>query len=212
MAHGMILGMTESGKTTLGKWMATRYKEQGRKILVLDPLLDSGWPADFITNDQAEFLRVLFSPETRGCCAFMDEGGLTVGRYNQAMQVTATMGRHWGHSCHYLAQEATQLAPIIRAQSSFVYAFCMATRHGKLLAEEFNAPPLERCSELRRFQYIHASRFGDVFTNRKEWKNGQIFDDRGRWLGRSGGSAVVQAEGSEAGGSCTGNGNGPGGW
>lgn len=204
MAHGLILGMTESGKTTLGKWLAAKYKAMGRRILVLDPLLDSGWHADYITSNQEEFLQVLFNPQTLGCCAFIDEGGLTVGRYNTAMQVTATLSRHWGHSCTYLAQEATQLAPIIRAQSSFVYAFCMAKRHGKLLAEEFNAPALERCSELKRFRYISASRFGQVFTNNEEWKNGQNFDAGGRWIG--GNRRVSESRGSqESGGSDGGN-------
>jgi len=42
--------MTESGKTTLAKKMIPLYQSKNIEILVLDPLGDRNWQADFITD------------------------------------------------------------------------------------------------------------------------------------------------------------------
>jgi DNA helicase HerA-like ATPase len=62
MAHSLILGMTESGKTTLAKRLAQHYKSRGIGVIVLDPLNDD-WPCDFKTADPDEFLRVYWIPD-----------------------------------------------------------------------------------------------------------------------------------------------------
>lgn len=153
--------MSESGKSTLAKrTLAPAYKRNGFGILVLDPLLSSDWQADFITADGAEFLRVFWG--SRNCMAFIDEGGEAVGRYNEEMQKTATRGRHHGHCCHYIAQGATQLAPVVRDQCRHLFLFCASERNGKLLAEEWGKPELVNCAQLKQFQYIHAVKFGDT--------------------------------------------------
>jgi len=158
MAHVLILGMTESGKTTLARKLSYQYKRAGVGVLVLDILMDPRWHCDFITADQEEFLDVFW--RSRRCVAFIDEGGESVGRYNVAMSKTATRGRHWGHSVHYVAQRATQLAPLVRDQCAHVFLFCSSWRDGKILAEEFNKPELETCSQLTQGEYIHAVKFG----------------------------------------------------
>lgn len=160
MAHVLILGMTESGKTTLARNLAAYYKYQQWGVLVLDPLKDPRWSCDFITDDQEEFLDVFW--RSRRCIAFLDEGGESVGRYDTAMQQTATRGRHWGHSCHFIAQRATQLAPIVRDQCSRLYLFCSSVKDGRLMSEEFNKPELETCSELLQGEHIEAIKFGKV--------------------------------------------------
>lgn len=158
MAHVLILGMTESGKTTLARNLSAYYKHQNYGVLVLDPLCDPRWTCDFITDDQEEFLDVFW--RSRRCIAFLDEGGESVGRYDTAMQQTATRGRHWGHSCHFIAQRATQLAPLVRDQCSRLFLFCSSIKDGKLLSEEFNKPELETCSQLLQGEHIHAVKFG----------------------------------------------------
>lgn len=170
MAHVLIVGTTESGKTTLARNLAAHYKHSGYGVLVLDPLTDPRWPCDFITADAEEFLDIFW--RSRRCIAFMDEGGESVGRYDLAMQKTATRGRHWGHSCHYIAQDPTQLAPIVRAQCSHLFAFALSLRQSKVLAEEFNEPLLETCTKLRQGEYIHAQRFGKTVKHSQGDSNG----------------------------------------
>lgn len=150
--------MTESGKTTKARRLAANYKRQGIGVIVLDPLRDPGWNADFITDDQEEFLDVFW--RSRSCAAFLDEGGESVGRYDLAMQKTATRGRHCGHSCHYVAQKATQLAPIVRDQCSHLFLFTSGLASAKMLAEEFNKPDLLQATQLQMYSYFHATRFG----------------------------------------------------
>lgn len=152
--------MTESGKTTKARRLAASYKKQGIGVIVLDPLRDPGWNADFITDDQEEFLDVFW--RSRSCAAFLDEGGESVGRYDLAMQKTATRGRHCGHSCHYVAQKATQLAPIVRDQCSHLFLFTSGLASAKMLAEEFNKPDLLQATQLQMYSYFHATRFGQI--------------------------------------------------
>lgn len=150
--------MTESGKTTKARQLAANYRRQGIGVIVLDPLRDPAWQADFITDDQEEFLDVFW--RSRSCAAFLDEGGESVGRYDLAMQKTATRGRHCGHSCHYIAQKATQLAPIVRDQCSYLYLYTSGLTSCKMLAEEFNKPEILNGTQLQRFSYFFVSRFG----------------------------------------------------
>lgn len=184
MAHVLINGMTESGKTTLARNLAGYYMHQQYGVLVLDPLMDPRWPCSFITDDQEEFLDVFW--RSRRCIAFLDEGGESVGRYATAMQQTATRGRHWGHSCHYICQRAVQLAPIVRDQCSHLFLFCSSARDGKILAEEFNKPELETCSTLTQGEYIHAVKFGQTTRHSAGVNHGSNIRSSGNRTGDSG--------------------------
>jgi hypothetical protein len=200
VAHVLIVGTTECGKTTLARQLSAYYKRNGFGVLVLDPLNDPRWSYDFITDDSAEFLDVYW--RSRRCIAFMDEGGESVGRYDTAMQQTATRGRHWGHSNHFIAQDPTQLAPVVRSQCSHVFAFALSVRQSKILAEEFNEPLLEGCPRLMQGEYIHAQRFGQAVTNKGAKINAPAIsrDDDSRRLGNDrGGTGTGEEEASGTG-------------
>lgn len=182
MAHVLLLGMTLSGKTYKAKALARDYKRNGIGVLVLDPLQDPEWQADYITDDPAKFLDVFW--QSRSCMAFMDEGGESVGRYDTTMQKTATRGRHWGHVCHYVAQKATQLAPVVRDQCTRLFAFCQSYKDGRVLADEWNRPELETVHTLKQGEYIYAVKMGDISTNRRD-ANADI-SNRGRAAADSG--------------------------
>lgn len=154
------MGMTESGKTTFAKRLCPRYREHGIRVIVLDPLCDPGWMCDYQTTDPEEFLRVFWS--SRRCVAIIDEAGDTVGRYDDVMQRTATRGRHWGHSCHYITQRGVQIASTVRHQCSRLYLFTSARSDGKIHADEWNAPVLANCHTLKQGEYYACTRFGEV--------------------------------------------------
>lgn len=163
-AHILIVGRTLSGKSTLAKGLARGYKDAGRGVIVLDILKDPEWSADFITDDPDEFLKVLW--DSRECMCFIDEAGESVGRYNEAMAKTATRGRHWGHVMHYITQYATQLSPIIRTQCTRVYLFCSSIREGQRLSEDFGAPELEQCTELKQGEFFQAAHYTEPRVTR----------------------------------------------
>ena len=123
MPHSLIVGMSESGKTTLAKRMCQRTKASGRGTGVLDPLHDN-WDADFQTDDPELFLQTFW--QSRSCDFFIDEAGDSVGHYDKPMIQTATRGRHWGHNCYYITQRSQSLSPTVRAQCRYIFLFAMA--------------------------------------------------------------------------------------
>lgn len=157
MAHVLILGMTLSGKTSVAKQLAQVYRAQGVKVGVLDPLGDPSWQADYQTSDPDAFLRAFW--DSRGCAWFIDESGDAVGKYDEAMQRTATRGRHWGHRVHYLTQRGAQLSRTVRDQCSTLFLFCTSLKDAKLHAEEWNKEELATAHTLQQGEYFTTGRF-----------------------------------------------------
>ena len=93
---------------------------------------------------------------------FVDESGDAIGHYNPTMQRLATKGRHWGHSCFFITQKATQIPPIIRDQCGQVFLFGSGSQSAKAIAEEFNSKEFLKATELKQGEYIHKTRFGAV--------------------------------------------------
>jgi hypothetical protein len=152
--------MTESGKTTLAKRLARQYKQADVHVIVLDSLNDPEWDCDFQTTDPDEFLRVFWA--SRRCAVFIDEAGDAVGRYNTVMQRTATRGRHWGHAVHFISQRGVQIAPTVRDQCGHLFLLTSSIADGKVHANEWNRPELMRCNQLKKGNYFHCTRFGEL--------------------------------------------------
>lgn len=161
MSHSLILGMTESGKTTLAKILARNAKLRGRKVIVLDPTHET-WEADFQTADNDDFLQIFWSPEWLSCDAFIDESGDAIGQYDKIMFRTATVGRKQGHNCYYISQRGAQLSPTVRGQCSNLFLFAMAAEDCKVLANNWNRPELANAWELPQGSCYFAPRFGDL--------------------------------------------------
>lgn len=164
MPHSLILGMTESGKTTLAKKLAAKYKAAGIGVLVLDPICDPEWCADFQTADPDYFLETFWN--SKNCAAFIDEAGESAGQYDKAMIKTATKGRHWGHNCHYLSQRGTMINTTIRGQCSQLFLFLSGKNDGKVHSEEWANDELKNCINLKRGEFFHISRGGKLTINR----------------------------------------------
>ena len=150
--------MTESGKTTLAKHLAQRYKSNEVPVIVLDSLNDPEWVCDYQTTDPDEFLRVFWA--SKRCACFIDEAGDAVGRFNTVMQKTATRGRQWGHSVHYISQRGVQIAPTVRDQCGHLFLLTSSLADSKVHANEWNQPELLKANQLRKGNYFHCTRFG----------------------------------------------------
>lgn len=214
MAHVLILGTTESGKTTCGKRLAHKWVESGVNVLVLDPLNDPGWQIHltepegeeariFQTSDPEEFLSVFW--ESRRCAVFIDEAGDAVGKYDTVMQKTATRGRHWGHSVHFLTQRGTQIAVTVRDQCTRMFLFRTGPRDAKTHAEEWAQPELLNATHLPKGCYYYVTRFGEL-------KRGSLFGEAHRGTdtnSRDGKRGIRQTEAQPA-PQDSGGGGGPG--
>lgn len=160
MPHVLIVGITESGKTTLAKRLCAKYKARGVKTIVLDPLGDPGWHADLQTPSPEDFLSVVKA--SRSCAVFVDESGEMIGRYNDEMFWLATRGRHYGHNCHFITQRAAQLNPTVRNQCTQAFIFCVSLSDAKTLADEYNKQEIRQANTLAQFECFHVTRFSPV--------------------------------------------------
>ncbi|OEU74974.1 MAG: hypothetical protein BA864_13875 [Desulfuromonadales bacterium C00003093] len=154
--HSSILGMTESGKTSLAKQMITALKSRNIKTIVLDPICDPAFCADFQTADPVEFERIWKS--SRGCWCFIDESG-TVGKFSDTIREAATKGRHWGHSFFFLAQKATQVEPLVRDQCSGLFLFRSGLQSRKILAEEFDCADILEPVEMLEYHHVTRNKY-----------------------------------------------------
>lgn len=160
MPHVAIYGQTESGKSTLAKALAAHYKSRNVGVIVLDPLGDPAWNADFQTDNPEEFLDVVW--RSKRCAIFIDEAGENVGRYDLAMVKTATRGRHWGHNCHYITQRGAMLSQTVRDQCSELFLFTTSVADNKIHANEWNKEELRTANALPQGHYFHCTRFGPI--------------------------------------------------
>ncbi len=165
--HVLILGITETGKTTLAFKIAAMQKQKGRPILVLDPDKRREWNADFITADPEEFLEVC--KVNQSCALFIDESGQTIGRYAGSMQWVATNSRKWGHKAHFISQRATQIDVLMRTQCSNLFLFKQSVNDSKILAQEFVCPQLMEACNLKKGEYLAKVGVDGVVTKSRAW-------------------------------------------
>lgn len=157
----MILGQTLSGKSTLAKKLAREYKANGIGVIVLDPVGDPEWQADYSTPDPETFFDVY--NKSRSCMAFIDESGDICKDYPALITRTATRGRHRGHRNHYIAQRATLINPTIRDQCSELFLFNSGLEDCKVHAAEWNAPDLRTHGPfLKTGEFFHKKRMGEL--------------------------------------------------
>lgn len=159
MSHTLIVGMSQSGKTTLAKHLCASLRNRGIKTIVLDPLSDPEWRADFVTASNDEFLSV--AKRSKSCALFIEEAGQTVGRYAREMEWATTQARHWGHISFVSSQRAVQISQTVRDQCTTLYCFKVSLRDSKTLTEDW----LGRCSDelcrIPQYHFYRIRRFGE---------------------------------------------------
>lgn len=158
--HCLILGMTESGKTARAKQLIRQYQRLGIKCIVLDPLQDPSFGADFQTADPVAFEQMWKT--SRSCACFIDETG-AVGKFNESIRTAATRGRHWGHSFHFLAQKAVQIEPLVRDQCGALFLFRSGLQSRRTLAEEFDQPELLQPVDMLEYHYATRGQYRGRF-------------------------------------------------
>lgn len=167
MAHTLIIGMTQSGKTSLARKLVQKHRKKGRLILVLDPLLDPAWKtagATWVTDDKEKFLDVVF--RSTECVIVIDEAGEMIGRYAGEMKKLATKSRHYGHDAIFITQRAVDVDKSLRDQCAEVYAFLVSRRDSEVLAEEFVNDDCFQASEVKQGEFIKCSRFKPVIRSK----------------------------------------------
>lgn len=162
MSHGLILGMTESGKTTLAKYLASKLKKAGKKIIVFDSMNNPGWDCDYKAESIYALLWILKEKKWRQSYVFIDEASNHCGHHDKHAIWLATQSRHWGHSCFFITQRGSLLSKTIREQCSFLYLFSCSKSDAQILANEWNKEKLLESNTLKPGEFFYAPRFKEV--------------------------------------------------
>jgi len=170
MAHGLILGITESGKTTLARQMVSEMlKRHGRKSLIFDPFEDPDWKragAWHVTKNQEEFL--YYAKKSKNLLLFVDEALAVIGAYNKEMEWCGTRARHYGHISFFISQRAAGLSKTIRVQCTRKFVFQVERDDCEYLAKKYG-PELKDAYLLGRGEYIYVRNFGETQRRRLFW-------------------------------------------
>lgn len=95
MTHLFIIGLSQTGKSTLAKQLAHGAKQKGYGVIVCDPMNARDWIADYQTDDLDEFAEVY--QDSRMCYAFIDECFLLDTHHHRKMLAKMNAaGRHYG--------------------------------------------------------------------------------------------------------------------
>ena len=166
--HTLICGITQSGKTTMAKLLARMRSRAGRKVLVLDPILDNDWPAHLVTDDPEKYLEIAQSEQTRNCTLVVDEGRMALARDERFSWLTTT-SRHSGHDCIIISHRPTGLTPELRSNCVICYAFNIHEMDAELLSRNYNRQELLQAPSLPQGEYIRCEamkaqvQYGNVF-------------------------------------------------
>lgn len=167
--HTMVIGRTESGKTTLLKRLIRYYHGRGLNCLVLDALNDPTWGADFVTDDPDLFIDV--AKANVDCILMIDESGEMVGHYDREAFWLATQSRHFGHSSFFASQRAQQIAPTVRHQTSALALFRVSKSDAKILYDDFVDDLILTAPGLDQGEYIYSPPFQPAIKKRLFVKN-----------------------------------------
>jgi hypothetical protein len=156
MPHSVIFGQTESGKTTLAKQLAAKYKASGIKVIVYDPMFDPNWPSDFRTADINEFNIVW--RKSRSCAIFMDESRKEIGENDNTIEPSA-IGRHWGHNFYFISQRFNGISPLTRTNCSKLYLFSCSQKDAKIYYDDWGKEEILQAPNLKQFEFLEITRF-----------------------------------------------------
>lgn len=167
MAHLQIVGQTMSGKSLLCKSLSRTVTEQGRPVLVFDPLSPvsgsnvGGW-CGYVLNDFDRFEAAFWA--STGCFVVIDEAADVFREHRRQAIPMLTRGRHvqvgggGGHVVALIAQRHLILERTARDQCGTLYAFNVGAKDSAELAEDWGEDELRGCHLLPQFHYIRKVR------------------------------------------------------
>jgi DNA helicase HerA-like ATPase len=142
MIHGLIIGVTQSGKTTLAHSMAKEFARKGQAVIVFDPLgtptAANSWPESAIVfNDKAPFLAYMAREDVSHAHVFIDEAYEIFRHGDPDNYWLLTRGRHYGFQCFLISQRPTMLPPSVRTQCGVAFMFRLAKHDAKEICADF---------------------------------------------------------------------------
>jgi hypothetical protein len=142
MAHTLICGVTESGKTTLAHKLAEFDEQDKKEVIVYDPVLTptlaGEWPKNAaIFDDQEKFLRYVEKRGNQATAIYIDEGADVFSHGQPENRWILTRGRHYGYEVTLICQRPKLVMPSVRHQCARCFLFRLARSDLREISEDF---------------------------------------------------------------------------
>lgn len=179
--HSLLFGQTLSGKTFLGKKLATELHRK-RGVGVLTPNAHEKWPATFQTDDPDIFLRYLKLNPSHA--AFVDECGIAFKKDDDDLNWLATTGRHLGHAGFFLSTRYIDVPKTVRANCTTIYLFFSHPDDAYQLSRDFACPELEAAAQLPKGHFLLKRSFEPIRRGVINFARGTVEIEKRRSNGR----------------------------
>lgn len=159
--HVLICGVTQTGKTTLGRKFARELSrpKNAPVLLVFDPVatetLGGDWPENALIFSEREIFmeyvhaireRRVTSGDANGYAIFIDEADLIFSHAQPENAWLLTKGRHMGMRIFLMTQRPKMVSPSVRGQCGVVYAFRLSRTDLKMLGDDTAHNDIEKIS------------------------------------------------------------------
>lgn len=161
-AHICIIGLPETGKSTLAKRMAAAVKAQGNYgVLVCDPMYSQDWVCDYQTHDLHEFVRIY--QDSRLCYAFIDECYMLDSADERTILTKLNaMGRHYGNRNVMIGQRFTAMPKTARELAPRKFIFNQSPEDAVEIYRRYPHEEVKQLPKLGVGEYLDLSTFACV--------------------------------------------------
>jgi DNA helicase HerA-like ATPase len=140
--HTLICGVTQSGKTTLARYIARQLRAKNQAVIVYDPMgtdtKGGGWGEGAIVFDKTdEFLEYVSRDDVNRAHIFADESDLIFSHEQKENHWLLRRGRHFGFSVYCITQRPKMIAPSVRNMCTKAFVFRLTRDDIKSVAADY---------------------------------------------------------------------------
>lgn len=181
MGHTLFAGVTESGKTTLARYISRKLCALNNRVVVYDPMGtptaggEWGEKAVIFRDDTPErFLKYLDRSDVNHAHVFCDEAGDYLTVSDKENHWLFRRGRHKGLFMYPIMQRPKMVAPNVRSMCGTAFVFRLAVDDADEIGKDFGHTKLSNIvSTLDTGQYVKLKsgspkiERGDIFQTLK---------------------------------------------
>src|SRR5271154_1746255 len=174
MPHTLILGTTESGKTSLARNMEAAWVNAGRESLVYDPFC---WENEWKTHCpiMVEMDLYLEAARKRTNHLLVVDESSDLDRYDKEHTWLTTQARHHGHQTILCVQQAELVAPAVRMNCQICCLFWMPPQVRKEIGDSFGHPEIIEQPAPEKGEFYRLRRFEKLQKFRIDFATKKVY-------------------------------------